>query len=67
MIPTSTETARNIPKTGETAVSSRADAVASRVRVASARFSTRSPSGSRNNSPTAYPAWVSVTTTVAAP
>ncbi len=67
VIPTSTDTARNIPNTGDTAVSSSATAVATRVRVASVRLSTRSPSGSRNSNPTAYPAWVTVTTTVAAP
>ena len=42
-------------------------AVPIRSRVVSLRFSTRSPSGSRRSRPRAYPIWVSVTTTVAAP
>ncbi len=51
--PTSTDTARNTPNTGDTAVSSSASAVANSTRTISVRFSNRSPSGSTNSSPSA--------------
>lgn len=53
VVPTRTDAARNIPKYGDSPAATSAAAVTSRVREASARFSSRSPSGRRSTSPSA--------------
>ncbi len=51
LIPTTTDMARNTPKFGARPAASSAAAVTSSVRAASARFSSRSPSGTSRNRP----------------
>ena len=67
VMPTATLATRNSPNVGASPAATRATAVPTSMRPARARFSSRSPSGSRTIIPAAYPSCVAVTTTAAEP